>query len=358
MAPTGVVVTLGRRGRRAESSTRCRPGARGAGATSSPTHLRRARAATRRVAPSSCARDATPTVGCSCSWPRPDVRTAEVSTDCARSTLDGTVTRTPGSRSPLTDGAGCRRPARRTARPHAGAGRWLRRTAARLIGPAADGRPGRRRAICRNCTGEDFLDQAPSGPRATASPAPSGSPGSRCRPPRYFNGPVDPAVAERLGLGVERPQRADGHALYVGLTRLPGGQVLRTAQSWPSTDATARRAAMTLERRPSRSTRRRRRPAPFVLSAQTADGTTRRAYQVFAPGAAQVQLVSDAAEPLPGHREGARASTAPPSCTTPLRPTSERRLPGRRPSTPSGDADRHLAGRACPNRDDPYDVRP
>jgi hypothetical protein len=209
------------------------------------------------------------------------------------------------------------------------------------INPVAEG-------FCGNCTGQDFLDHAVKGTSYDVATT-VGLPAEAVTTTTLVNAVVDPAVLATSTLGDATQARSTGR-LYVGLTRLPGGQVLRTAQLGVEEKggggmSTALETAVPLDA----ATAERR---PFVLHGQTADGKVTR-YQVFAPNAARVRLVGD----LPGSEPTAMKQVVGGSAIFSL---DEAGASGHH-GVETYDASGALTGTwplDLPNRDAPFDVQP
>ena len=256
---------------------------------------------------------------------------------------DGSVTR-PWSTSTLRDGVGVANlvdaPATLTRVRVAGYDGPVQLTARTTTpDPDADG-------FCGNCKGQDYLDHAVGGTSSDVALT-MGLRVADVQTSTFFDGTVDPGLLASLGFegarGVDR-------RIYVGLTRLPGGQVLRTVVlgvvdkegTWVSTklEDGVPIAAATAERQ------------PVTVSAQTADGLS-TSYQVFAPGASSVRLVGDVTAFLQTPKTRVIDGSA--SFTLPETGVSEHKR------VETFDASGALTGTwplDLPSRDDPYDVMP
>ena len=207
--------------------------------------------------------------------------------------------------------------------------------------PVADG-------FCGNCTGQDFLDHAVQGTSYDVATT-LGLRREDVSTTTLVDAKVDPAVLAVSSLGDGKQDGSTGR-LYVGLTRLPGGQVVRTVQLGVSEKggggmSTAPETAVPLDAATAEQ-------RPFVLYGPTADGSSTR-YQVFAPNAASVRLVGD----QPAFGETAKRRIVDGSATFSLDETgvSEHRL------VETYDEAGALTGTwpiDLPNRGDPYDVEP
>ena len=213
----------------------------------------------------------------------PQVRGADISRTATVHT-DGTVSRT-WSTSALRDGVGVvtlvDSPATLTRVRVAGYDGPAQLTARGGADPDEDG-------FCGNCTGQDFLDHAVKGTSYGVATT-LGLRADEVTTTTLVNAEVDPSVLAVTSLGDSAGAGATGR-IYVGLTRLPGGQMVRTVNlgveqkdgggASTGLEEGAPLDAATAEQR------------PVVLHGSKPDsGVTR--YQVFAPGAARVQLVSD-----------------------------------------------------------------
>ena len=155
-------------------------------------------------------------------------------------------------------------------------------------------RPGRRTAgpdedgFCGNCTGQEFLDHAVKGTSYGVATT-LGLRTDEVTTTTLVNAEVDPSVLAVTTLGDSAGAGATGR-IYVGLTRLPGGQVVRTAQLGITDKSGGGMSSGLEEAVPLDAATADRRP--YVLWGTTPDSHITR-YQVFAPDAARVQLVSD-----------------------------------------------------------------
>ncbi|TPG14081.1 hypothetical protein [Pedococcus bigeumensis] len=274
----------------------------------------------------------------------PGVRTAEVSPTAAIRS-DGTVTRSWKTVA-LRDGA---------------AVVDLRGAPLSLIrvrvgrydgGVSMPARPGTINPIvegfCGNCTGQDFLDHAVAGTSYDVANT-LGLRTESVSTTTLVNATVDPAVLAVTSLGEGKQDGSIGR-VYVGLTRLPGGQVVRTVQLGVEEKSgggmsMAPETAVPLDAATAEQ-------RPFVLYGPTTDAKATR-YQVFAPNAAGVRLVGD----QPGFAKTAKRRVVDGSATFSIDETgvSEHRL------VETFDAFGALTGTwpiDLPNRTDPYDVLP
>ena len=203
--------------------------------------------------------------------------------------------------------------------------------------------------FCGNCTGQDFLDHAVTGTSydvATTLGLRTGD----VETTTYFNGPADPTIVSALGL--DAGTRSVSRRLYVGLTRLPGGQVLRSAYVGSVDAQGAGGSARVEDGVPVDAATADRQP--FALSAENADRTATR-IQVVAPGAARVQLVSDLPTLYPDTAKVALANG-----TTVLTTAAwpETGSPYRISTFDSSGALIGTWPMRLPGKDDPYDVAP
>jgi hypothetical protein len=203
--------------------------------------------------------------------------------------------------------------------------------------------------FCGNCTGQDFLDHAVAG-TSDGVAFQLGLRADEVRTTTLLVGTVDPATLAVSSVGGDtRP--ADTGRIYIGLTHLPGGHVVRTVHLGVEEKGGGGGMATTLEASvpldPTTADRR-----PFVLHGTTPDGKATR-YQVFAPDAASVRLVGD----LAGFGKTARKQLVNLTATfqLPESGVSEHRR------VETFDAAGALTGTWAldlPNRDDPFDVQP
>ena len=204
--------------------------------------------------------------------------------------------------------------------------------------------------FCGNCTGQDFLDHAEAGTRDEVANTFGLNPGT-ITTTTTVNAEIDQGVLAVSPLGDSGAKGATGH-VYVGLTRLPGGQVVRTVQLTVS-DASGDAAIMSPETAvPLDATTADRRP--YVLWGTTPDSKITR-YQVFAPDAARVQLVSDVPSLFPDSPAVRVANGSAVLATTPVTQV----VSPYRVST--FDTSGALIGSwplDLPNRNDPYDLQP
>jgi hypothetical protein len=274
----------------------------------------------------------------------PSLRTAEVS-PTAKIHLDGTVTR-QWSTATLRDGVGVLSmrdaPSALTRVRVAGYDGPAQLTAGNTApDPDSDG-------FCGNCTGQEFLDHAIGGTSHGVATM-LGLQTREVSTTTLFNGTIDPPALAVSGIG-DTTGPGDLGRLYIGLTRLPGGQVVRTVHLGVTEPGGTGRWTTLEEAVPLDTTTAGRRP--FVLYGPTADATA-TVYQVFAPGAASVRLVGD----LPGFGDTTKTRLVDGAATFSLKETgvSEHR----RVETFDGAGE--LTGTwplDLPNRDDPYDVLP
>ena len=209
------------------------------------------------------------------------------------------------------------------------------------INPVAEG-------FCGNCTGQDYLDHAVNG-TSFAVATTLGLRTQDVSTTTLVSATVDPSVLAVTPLGDGKQDGSIGR-VYVGLTRLPGGQVVRTVQLGVEEKgggfmSTAPETAVPLDAATAEQ-------RPFVLYGPTADGKTTR-YQVFAPGASSARLVGD----TPAFAPTAKEPLAHGSATFNLAEigVSEHWL------VQTFDATGSVIGTwplDLPNRDDPYDVMP
>ena len=275
---------------------------------------------------------------------RPGTRSAEVSTT-ATIHEDGTVTRS-WKTVPIEDGATVieLRDAplaltRVRVGGYDGGVQLLARSG--TINPDAVG-------FCGNCTGQDFLDHAVRGTSYDVATT-LGLRTEDVTTTTLVNAPVDPAVLSVTSLGEGTRSGTTGR-VYVGLTRLPGGQVVRTVQLGVSEKggggmATAPETAVPIDAATAEQ-------RPVVLYGWIGESAPTR-YQVFAPNAASVRLVGDDS----AFPKTARKRVVGGSATFSLNETgvSEHRL------VETYDASGALTGTwpvDLANRNDPYDVEP
>ncbi|KRF23616.1 hypothetical protein [Phycicoccus sp. Soil803] len=274
---------------------------------------------------------------------RPGTRSAEVSTT-ATIHEDGTVTRSWRT-VPIEDGATVvdlhQAPVALT-RVRVGGydGGVFLVARSGTMNPDAEG-------FCANCTGQDFLDHAVQGTNYDVATT-LGLRTEDVSTTTLVDAKVDPAVLAVSSLGDGKPDGSTGR-IYVGLTRLPGGQVVRTVQLGVSHKgggmASAAETAVPIDAATAEQ-------RPVVLYGWIGESSPTR-YQVFAPNAASVRLVGDD----PAFPKTATKRVVRGSATFSLNETgvSEHRL------VETYDASGSLTGTwpvDLPNRNDPYDVEP
>ncbi|GAA2167745.1 hypothetical protein [Pedococcus bigeumensis] len=142
--------------------------------------------------------------------------------------------------------------------------------------------------FCGNCTGQDFLDHAQAGTSDGVANIFGVDPGT-VTTTTLVNSAVDSSVLAVTGLGDEKRSGTTGR-IYVGLTRLPGGQVVRTVNLGVEQKEGGGASTGLEEGVPLDAATAEQRPV-VLHGSKPGSGVTR--YQVFAPGAARVQLVSD-----------------------------------------------------------------
>lgn len=218
---------------------------------------------------------------------RPGVTEAAISPSVQIAT-DGSVTRDPFRTVRLTDGV--------YAGPLQGSPATLTRVRVggaapervTLMAPSTQPPQADQGSVCLNCTGDDFRAKAEAGMGAGVAINLGLRPQDVTTTTRYF-GVVDRATARRLWAGDTDVPGATTR-LMVTDTTLPGGQVLRSALvvvtnkdgSSASTIELANGAPI------DAATARVR---PFVVHSSGPETAT-MSYEVFAPGAATVRLVS------------------------------------------------------------------
>lgn len=215
--------------------------------------------------------------------------------------------------------------------------------------------PARRAAVqevgfgfCGNCTGQEFLDYAEQGTSDGVAQT-FGIGRGVVSTTTLVNSVVDPAVLAVSAFG-DLPKGSTGR-IWVGLSRLPGGQVVRTVNLGAEQKDGGGMSTSIEEGVPVDAATAEQRPV--VLHGATADADQTR-YQVFAPQAASVQLVSSAPSVYP---DSARVPVVNGSAVLTTKVPAEQ--PTYRVLT--FDADGAVTGSwplDLPNQDDPYDLRP
>lgn len=143
--------------------------------------------------------------------------------------------------------------------------------------------------ICLNCTGAEFQSRAQQGVRESVALQLGLATDQLVTATRY-SGPVDAAVAAASGVA-DATSAGTTHSLYVGDTTLPGGGVVRTAVLVSSSGGGAGSASELAGTVPIDASTAARRPVVVGGLRQPGRGAI---LEVFAPGAAAVQLVSSA----------------------------------------------------------------
>jgi hypothetical protein len=202
--------------------------------------------------------------------------------------------------------------------------------------------------FCGNCKGQEFIDHAEVGTSDGVAHT-FGVGQDVVSTTTLVNAAVDPSVLAVSGFG-DLPKNSTGR-IWVGLSRLPGGQVVRTVDLGAEQKDGGGMSTSLEEGVPLDASTAEQRPV--VLHGTTSDGNQTR-YQVFAPQASSVQVVSSAPSLYP---DSARVPVVNGSAvlTTPV----PAELPTYRVLT--FDADGAATGSwplDLPNLDDPYDLRP
>ncbi|HEX5524955.1 MAG TPA: hypothetical protein VFX53_16050, partial [Pedococcus sp.] len=143
--------------------------------------------------------------------------------------------------------------------------------------------------ICLDCKGAEFQRRAQQGVRESVAQQ-LGLAADQVVTATRYSGPVDAAVAAASGV-TDATSAATTHSLYVGDTTLPGGGVVRTAllvSSFGGGTGSATELAGTVPIDASTAANR-----PVVVGGLRQPGRG-AILEVFAPGAAAVQLVSSA----------------------------------------------------------------
>lgn len=202
--------------------------------------------------------------------------------------------------------------------------------------------------FCGNCKGQDFINHAEVGTTDGVAHT-FGVDRDVVSTTTLVNAAVNPSILAVSGFG-DLPKNSTGR-VWVGLSRLPGGQVVRTVNLGAEQKDGGGMSTGLEEGVPLDSSTAEQRPV--VLHGTTSDGNQTR-YQVFAPRASSVQLVSSAPSLYP---DSARVPVVNGSAvlTTPV----PAEVPTYRVLT--FDADGAATGSwplDLPNLDDPYDLRP
>ncbi|GAA4714917.1 hypothetical protein GCM10025782_09180 [Pedococcus ginsenosidimutans] len=218
---------------------------------------------------------------------RPGVTEAAVSASVQIGT-DGSVTRDAFRPVDLTDGMyvgpleGSPATLTRVRVGDAAAGRVS------LMAPATEAPQVDQGSVCLNCKGEDFRVKAEAGMGAGVAINLGLRPQDVTTTTRYF-GVIDPATAHRLWVGDTDVPGAVTRLMVTDST-LPGGQVLRsalvvvTAKDGSAASTIELATGVPIDAATAES-------HPFVVRSSGPETST-MSYEVFAPGAAKVRLVS------------------------------------------------------------------
>ena len=158
--------------------------------------------------------------------------------------------------------------------------------------------------ICFSCTGDDFRVKAQAATSDTVA-ATLGLRPTQVQTTTVFYGPVDPRVAA-AGRGAPPSTKDSSTTLFVADSRLPEGQVLRSALLLTrSGDGTGESAELATAVPIDADTAGRR---PFAVLGQTDDQRT--LVEVFTAGATRVTLTSDSPTLYPDVSASVKGSTA------------------------------------------------